>query len=136
MTNTLQAGADAAQQSILETPYASFWMEGDLLCCKYANDIHLSLDIAKTLVESRIFFSKGNSYALLIDMRGIKSTTREARRYLATVGATLVKAGALNTGSPMNRTLGNIFLKIDKPEVPLKLFTDEGKARQWLVPFC
>jgi hypothetical protein len=65
-------------------------------------------------------------------MRGIKSTTKEARRYLATIGATLVMAGALITGSPLNRALGNIFLTIDKPSVPTKLFTSETKALEWL----
>lgn len=72
---------------------------------------------------------------MLIDMKGIKSTTREARTYMATVGATLVKAAALITGSAINRTIGNIFLKIDRPPVPLKLFTSEEKARKWLRQF-
>jgi hypothetical protein len=54
---------------------------------------------------------------------------------MATIGATLVKACALITGSGFNRTLGNIFLTIDKPAVPTKLFTDEGKAREWLQQY-
>jgi hypothetical protein len=51
---------------------------------------------------------------------------------MATIGATLVKAGALITGSAVNKTIGNIFLSIDKPLVPTKLFTNEESARQWL----
>ena len=120
----------------VDTPFISFWMDEDgFLCCRYAEDLHLSLDVAVSVVESRIFFAKGNSYPLLIDMRGIKSTTKKARQYMATIGATLVKAGALITGSALNRTLGNIFLTIDKPLVPTKLFTDEVSARQWLKQY-
>ena len=85
--------------------------------------------------EARLFFSKGKSSILLVDMRGIKSTTKAAREYMATIGVTLVKACALITGSGFNRTLGNIFLTIDKPAVPTKLFTDEGKARAWLQQY-
>lgn len=114
------------------SPYITMWMEEDIICCKYADDLHVSLEIAKSCVEGRIFFSKGKSSALLIDMRGIKSITKDARKYMASVGATLVTAGALITGSPLNRTIGNIFLTIDKPPVPTKLFTNEQKARQWL----
>jgi len=118
-----------------ETPYVTFWMDQEFLCCRYADNLHLSLDIAVFVVESRIFFAKGQSYPLLIDMRGIKSTTRQARQHMATIGATLVKGAALITGSPINRTLGNIFLKIDKPAVPIKLFTSEESARLWLMQF-
>lgn len=117
------------------TPYVTMWLEGPVLCATYNNDLHVSLEVAKKCVEARIFFSKGLSYPLLIDMRGIRSTTREARRYMATVGATLVKAGALITGSTVNRAIGNIFLKVDRPPVPLRLFTDAEKAREWLQRF-
>lgn len=118
-----------------ETPYVTFWMDQEFLCCRYADGLHLSLDVAVFAVESRIFFAKGQSYPLLIDMRGIKSTTRKARQHMATIGATLVKGAALITGSSINRALGNIFLTIDKPEVPIKMFTKEGHARQWLMQY-
>ena len=103
--------------------------------CKYADNLHVSLDVAKSCVEQRIYFSKGKSYPLLIDIKGIKSITRDAREYLASIGTTHVKAGALITGSPFNRTIGNIFLAIDKPLVPTKLFTSEEKARLWLKEY-
>lgn len=119
----------------LENPYVTMWMDGELICARYVKDLHVTLDIAKSCVGARLFFSKGKSYAMLIDMRGIKSVTTEARKYMATVGSLHVKAGALITGSSLNRTLGNIFLTIDKPPVPTKLFTDEQKARQWLQQY-
>lgn len=124
-----------SQSGKFESPYLTLWMEGGMLFGRYAPDLHLSLAVAKACVEARIFYSKGQAYPLLVDMKGIKSTTREARRYMATIGATLVTAAALITGSAINRTIGNIFLKIDRPSVPLKLFTDEQKAMEWLGQF-
>src|SRR5262245_3159704 len=118
-----------------ESSYISMWMEDGILCARYADDLHVSLEVAKIVVEARIFFSKGQSYPLWVDMKGIKSTTREARRYLASVGATLVTAAALITGSTVNRTIGNIFLKIDKPPVPIKLFTDGERAMDWVKEY-
>ena len=119
----------------IETPYITFWVKGNVLYCKYAKDLDVTLEVAKFCVESRIFFTKGKSFTLLVDMRGIRSITKEARTYLATIGSTLVKAGALITGSPWNKTIGNIFLAIDKPQVPTKLFTEESKALEWLDQF-
>ena len=115
-----------------ESSYITMWMSDGILCARYAANLDVTLDVAKTVVEARIFYSKGQRYALWVDMRGIKSMTREARSYLASVGATLVTGAALITGSAVNRTLGNIFLKIDKPPVPIKLFTDEQKAMEWV----
>ena len=122
-------------KEIFEIPYVTMWIDGPIMYCKYVDDLHLSLEVAKTCVEGRIYFSKGKSFPLFIDMTGIKSTTREARKYMASMGATLVTAAALITKSPVSRTIGNIFLKIDKPQVPLKLFTSEEKAREWLTQF-
>ncbi|HEU5290876.1 MAG TPA: hypothetical protein VFU05_09560, partial [Cyclobacteriaceae bacterium] len=89
MPETLVAAIDRAEK--FETPYVTFWMDGEFLCVRYADDLHLSLEVAIFVVESRIFFAKGQSYPLLIDMRGIKSTSKKARQHMATVGATLVK---------------------------------------------
>ena len=134
MTEPFQVSQSLEEK--VNTPYISLWMDEEgFLCCQYAENLHLSLEVAVSIVESRIFFAKGNTYPLLIDMRGIKSTTKKAREYMATIGATLVKAGALITGSALNRTLGNIFLTIDKPLVPTKLFTNEVNARQWLKQY-
>jgi hypothetical protein len=118
------------------TPYITLWMDDEgFLCARYADGLHLTLETATSIVESRIFFAKGNSYPVLVDMRGIKSTTKKAREYMATMGSTLVIAGALITGSPWNRTLGNLFLTIDKPQVPTRLFTNELNARLWLKQY-
>lgn len=113
----------------------AMWMDGELLCARYADNLFMTLDVAKACVEARIFFSAGESYPLLIDMTGIKSITTDARAYMASVGAIYVKAGALITRSAISRTIGNIFLKIDRPPVPVKLFTSEKKARMWLKQF-
>ena len=118
-----------------ENEYVTMWIEDGILFARLSASLEMTLSIAKACVESRIFFSKGESYPLLVDMTGVKATTREARKYMATVGSTLVKAGALVTGSVVSRTIGNIFLKIDRPPVPISLFTDERKARKWLLQF-
>lgn len=125
----------ATAEHKIETPHIQLWMEDEILYCKYAQNLHMNLNVAKFCVEARIFFSKGKSFPLLIDMRGIQSTTSEARQYMATVGATLVTAAALVTGSAFNNALGNVFLKINKPPIPIKLFTDQEKARLWLSKF-
>lgn len=133
LVQTTQTTKDQTDNSA--SNYVTMWMEENMLCARYADNLNMTLEIAKSCVGARVFFSKGESYALLIDMKGIKSVTPEARKYMASFGTLMVKAGALITGSALNRTLGNIFLAIDKPPVPTKLFTSEEKAREWLQQF-
>lgn len=118
------------EYEIVEPPHLTMRMEDGFLFCTYAKDLHLSLDVAKACVEARIFFSKGETTLLLIDMTGIKSTTRAARQYMATIGTTKVKAAARVTGSDFNNALANFFLAVNKPMIPTRLFTNKEKAKQ------
>ncbi|MBX2970175.1 MAG: hypothetical protein KF803_12465 [Cyclobacteriaceae bacterium] len=120
---------------VFETPYVTMWLKDGLVYCKYADDLDLSIEVAKFCVESRIFFTKGKPAVLLVDMKGIKSTSKEARNYMATIGTTLVTAAALVTGSPFNNALANLFLSVNKPAIPTRLFSNEDDARQWLLPY-
>ncbi len=124
-----------SKQNILETKYVKIWIEEGILYCTFAKDLDVDIEIAKSSVESRINFSKGISYPLLVDMKGIRSFTKEARDYAGKEGAKLIKAGALVVDSALTKTLGNLFLLINKPNVPTKLFTDEKEAKEWLQHF-
>jgi hypothetical protein len=119
-----------------ESHHIRMWIEGDILYCKFVDDLHLSLEVAKSCVEGRIYFSKGKSYSLLADMRGVKSTTKKARQYLLTIGMTLVKACAVVIASSVDKTIGNLFLSLERPQVPIRLFTDEEKAKDWLLRYA
>ncbi len=119
----------------VKTPYMKIWMEENILRCIFTEQLEMDLEIAKHCVATRIAFSEGKSHLCLIDMRELKSTTKEAREYMGVEGAKLITAGALLIGSPLTRMLGNIFLTINKPNVPTKLFTDETEAKEWLKQY-
>jgi len=111
------------------------WIKDGILFARFAPSLEMTHDIARTCVEARIFFSRGASYPICVDMRELKSMDKQARHYLASMGATLVTAGALITPSAISRTMGNLFLKVDRPPVPTKLFTSMEKAHAWLRKF-
>lgn len=118
-----------------ESPYVTMWIKEGILFARFTSNLEMTLDVARTCVEARIFFSRGVSYPICVDMRDLKSMDKQARQYLASMGATLVTAGALITPSAISRTMGNIFLKVDRPPVPTRLFTSEEKAVEWLRKF-
>lgn len=122
-------------EKTIEIPIAKMWRQEGIIYVKFIDKLDMSLENAQSGVKARVKLSEGMSYPVLIDMRGIKSVTKEAREYLADEGAKLIKAGALIVGSPLNRTLGNIFLWVNKPKVPTRLFTDEEEALKWLEQY-
>ena len=72
---------------------------------------------------------------LLTDGRNVKSSTREARmRYTAELPR-IVSAMAVLVGSPASRVTGNIYLAVNKPSFPTRLFTSEEEALVWLKGF-
>lgn len=78
-------------------------------------------------------FYYGEKFPLLIDARGIRSMTREARSQFSLKGRDSgAKAFAIIIDSSISKVVGNFFMGINKPEVPARLFTDETEALKWL----
>jgi hypothetical protein len=94
------------------------------------------LDAAKVAVAARIEASKGIAFPMLVDGREVSSISKEARDYFATDdGIKFLLASALVADSVLGKFLGNFFLQINKPKVPLRLFTDDKEAYKWLQQF-
>ncbi len=79
---------------------------------------------------------EGKARPALIDLRGLRSQSAEARAHLAGPEADAVScAVALVIASPLSRMIGNFYLGFNRPRVPTRLFTDAGEAEQWLRGF-
>lgn len=79
-------------------------------------------------------FFVDEKFPLMIDSRGIKSISREARSFFSTNGReTNTVAFAILIDSAVSKVVGNFFLGINKPAVPTKLFLNEKAALKWLI---
>ena len=73
---------------------------------------------------------------VLIDMTAVSEISKEARDYFANERtASIQRATALLTNSPVSRVIGNFFMGLNKPKSPTMLFTDPQKAIRWLHTF-
>lgn len=121
---------------MIETPYIKIWKEEGILYAVYPKDSEITLDIAKQIVATRLQFVQKKSYPCIIDMRNIKSATKEARTYLAEEGSEYILACGLIVDNVITRTLAHIFLTINKPKVPTLLFSDVASAKKWLIKYA
>ncbi len=80
--------------------------------------------------------AEGRKRCLLMDITKLKGMAREARAYFTQAAHTeMLHAVALQIGSPFSRAIGNIFLGLNRPAVPIRLFTEEEPALVWLRTF-
>lgn len=72
----------------------------------------------------------------LVDLRELRSMSRECRKYFAgPQTAEVESAVALLILSPLTKAIGNFFMGINKTVVPTRLFTSEAEAEAWLRGF-
>lgn len=110
------------------------WMGEDGIArtkVKAGSEVKLEHAKENSVVVNSFYIDR--KFPLLIDSRGIKSISRDARNFFTTNGRkTNTLAFAIIIDSSISKVIGNFFLGINKPGVPTKLFLDESNALEWL----
>jgi hypothetical protein len=119
-----------------ETKYASYLIEDGIMHVTWHQGIVINLDIAKEMVEERIQLCKGKTTLVFVDINGLAAIDTASRKFFAGERAIVgLTAGALLVGSLISKLAGNIYITVDKPRLPIRLFTDKTKAIKWLKKF-
>lgn len=94
----------------------------------------ISLADAEKNTEAVVELSKGSNYPILVDLREIKSISKEARDHFSMRGRKPhVTAISMLVNSPVSKIVGNFFLGLNKPTVPTRLFTSQKEAINWVL---
>lgn len=116
--------------------YITIWSEEDpdILFSAYAENLEIDLPIAQELIANRLEFTQGAPCYLLIDFTHVKSVTKEARDYMNSSDGGLkgILGGAFLSNSVVATLFINLHLKLSKPVVPAKFFTNRDEALRWL----
>jgi len=120
-----------------ETRTAKLWVgEDNVLRARYGAGTCETLADAQANVAEAKKLAAGAMLPVLIDMSAMVSITKEARDYYSSAApAAYSLAQALITASPLSRLIGNFFLGLNKPPMPVRLFTSESDALRWLEGF-
>jgi hypothetical protein len=118
----------------LDTPHCYFELKEGIVFGTYKGRI--TLESAKKVVKTRLEFTEGKSYPVCVKTIYVTAINKDARDYFSTEEANKgIKAGAIYVDSVFQSFMGNFFLKVSKPKVPSKVFTDRKKAIKWLEQF-
>lgn len=92
----------------------------------------------ETARENMVYTKKvtgGKPRPLLVDMTKVRSMSKGAREEYVQQQDAVITAVALLTRSGVSNMIANIFISLNKPQVPVKLFTDPDKAKEWLMEY-
>jgi hypothetical protein len=105
-----------------------------LVIVRIKDGAYQSLADAKVNLALAVSETRGERRPLLIDIRKAQPLEADARHHYS--GQTLVERfsalALLIEGSPFGRMMGNVYLRIARPGIPTQLFSDEGRALEWL----
>lgn len=126
-------------ESVIELRTYYTWMGNDSIARTLVKEgAEIVLEDAKANSVAVNGLLGPQKFALIVDTRKIKAITKEARDYFSLNGReSRVIAFAILIDSPLSRIIGNFFMGLNKPRVPVKLFNIETKAVAWcqtLVP--
>jgi microsomal dipeptidase-like Zn-dependent dipeptidase len=77
----------------------------------------------------------GKKVCMLADVTNSAETTKEMRDWAAIELPKLIKAIAMVSQSPLGKMLANLFFRVKKQPYPVKMFTDEEEAKEWLLQY-
>ncbi len=122
-------------ESKVYNQYANYHYEEDIIIGVIKIE-YLDLETSKKCTQMRKMIQQEEKALLLTDARELHDVSVEARAYATsdTVSST-VKAHAILKGEYLDAFAMNMFLKILKPAIPTKIFSDKEKAFKWLNSF-
>jgi hypothetical protein len=118
-----------------DNEFAQFWIHNEILFFKYKPNVVINLTAAQRIVADRIQLQNEMAYPIFCDIRGIVDSDKAARDYLAQSGSILTKAVSLVGHQSVSLSMTSFYLKICKPSVPTKIFTDEVAALVFLEKY-
>ena len=111
-----------------------FWLAEDVLGIYIKGPC--SLDTVDTDEIFKAFDQLGvlAPTALLADIRTLRGVSLGVRTHMSSerAGRYLARV-ALVADSPLTRTIGNFFMRLNRPPFPVRIFDQEDDALRWLV---
>jgi hypothetical protein len=117
-------------------PYYLYLREDGIMYCRISPEKEESVALVKIMVEKMGAMVNYRQVPLLARHEDFALPGKDNRDYWAKKGSCpYSKADAFMVNSTAMKLIANFYLRINKPERPTKMFTDEKEAIKWLKTF-
>lgn len=117
----------------VKTKYAEYIIEDEIMYITFRPGLVITESTAKEMTEDRITFCKKKHMPLFVDSTGLSSIDTLSRKHFASEEALkYIQAVGILAESLISKLAGNLYITVDKPKVPVKLFNSKMAAVKWL----
>jgi hypothetical protein len=109
-------------------------VEGGVVVARIGDQVQ-TLDDARDNLAACMRLAEPDRKPLLVDIRVARQLAPEVRHYYTGehLDSSFAAFGLLVRGSAVGQMMGNFYLKIARPGIPARIFSDEPKALTWLL---
>jgi hypothetical protein len=92
---------------------------------------------ARENLSTALAEAAGRRRPLLVDITGSQPLDAETRHLYSgpTLMAGFTALALIVEASPLGRMMGNVYLRVARPDIPISLFVDEARAVGWLTGY-
>lgn len=117
---------------MVENEYYKLWIENGLLYSVFKEPTDMTLEVAKSAIELRHSISDNEYQYWCMDLRNLKDTSDEAKKYIDENGEEYLCACAMVVNSHLKKFLVSIFNRMKKRKFPVEIFSSKTDAVNWL----
>lgn len=117
-----------------DDPNSTWWIDKEGILCSISkkNYVQETREAQMKRMDDFIRITGGKKMCMLLDITYARPSRKEDRDEAAEILAKVVKAMAMVSRSPLGRMIANLFFGLKPPPYPVKMFSDEKEAREWL----
>ena len=132
----LSINYDNHDHEIIDLAQSKVWFENGIIMAKVNKNARQTLDDAKEALEAYKKIYPGYACPMCVDISDAESISIEARVFYSSDEFNEVHNSiALIVNSFTAKTLANLYLKVNKPFRPTKMFNNNNEALKWLRRF-
>ena len=114
---------------MVENQHVQIWIDDGIVHGIYKKNCVVTHETAKEMVELRLQLQAGKLYPCIVYLLEGNGIYRpDGRKYMAKQGYEGMTKLAIITTSPAKTVIANIYIAIDKPVKPTRLFTNKESA--------
>ncbi len=126
----------SANAEVFELPASTLWFDEYGILYSVAKKVpQQTVEEAKMTMEELRIIIGGKKVCLLSDSTDSPPPDKDLRDYAAEVIPEIAKAVAIISRSAVGKMAANLFFTIKKQPYPVKMFTDEHEAKEWLKQY-
>ena len=120
--------------NVINLPISTVHIDDDgILISAYKESSNIEVEDAIMVRDAALKLTGGKKCVALVDLTNVKTISKEARYYFSGMEfAEVFKAAASYVSTPVSKIIGNFFLGINKPAMPVRLFNSKEEAITWL----